>query len=121
MQAAQKVEEQRRKRREVQGWNARICSSHAVQRTLVGMSGTTAAGSRADKKQQQGEAAGYFLRTGPSGGPDVWREPTHRELLDRLGRRSNAYRRKTLLAVEKAMFSSVVVLRRTKITLMMIL
>ena len=67
MQAASKAEEERRKGREVQAWNPRMSSLHAIQRTLGERSGTTAAGSTADEKQQQGEAASDVLRTGPSG------------------------------------------------------
>ena len=49
MQAAQKAEEERRKGREVQEWNARISSLLAVQRVyLEGKSGTFAAVSTAD-------------------------------------------------------------------------
>ena len=61
---------------------------------LKGKSGTTAAGrlSTAGEKQEQDKAAGYVLRTGPSGGLDFRREVTRRALLDRLGRSSNAYR-----------------------------
>ena len=64
-----------------------------VQREgLEGRSGTTASGSTSDEEQQQVEAPGDVLRTGPSGGSDFGREPTRRELLDRLGRSCNAYR-----------------------------
>ena len=63
---------------------------HAVQRALEGRSATTAAGSTADEKQEQGEAAGYVLRTGPTRGPGFRRELT-RGLPHRLGRSSNAY------------------------------
>ena len=69
-----------------------MSSLHAVQRAWEGKSGTTAVGSTADEKQEQGEAVGYVQRTGPSGGPGVRRELTRRGLLDRLGRSSNAYR-----------------------------
>ena len=70
-----------------------MSSLHAVQRALEGRSGTTAAGSRADEKQEeQGEEASYALRTGPSRGPSFRLEPTCRGLLDRLGQGSNAYR-----------------------------
>ena len=49
MQAAQKAEEERRKGREVQEWNARISSLLAVQRVfLEGKSGALAAVSIAD-------------------------------------------------------------------------
>ena len=61
MQAAQKVEEERRKGREVQEWNARMSSLHAVQIALEGKSGTTTVAGRlrtAEKKQEQGKAAG---------------------------------------------------------------
>ena len=59
MQAAQKVEEERRKGWEVQQWNVRMSSLLAVQRAALDeRSGTTAAGGTADEKQQQGEAAG---------------------------------------------------------------
>ena len=92
MQAARKDEEKQRKEREVQEWNARMSSLHAVRKALEGGSGTTAAGSTADEKQEQGEAAAYVLRTGPSGGPDFRRKLTHRGQLDRLGQSSNAYR-----------------------------
>ena len=64
---------------------------HAVQRTLEGRSGTTAAGSTADEKQQQGEATGDVLQTGPNG-PDFRRGLTLRGLLNRLILSSNAYR-----------------------------
>ena len=43
-------------------------------------------------RQEQGEAAGYFQRSGPSGGPGFRRELTRRELLDRLGQSSSAHR-----------------------------
>ena len=66
VQAAQKIEEERRKRREVQEWKARIFSLHAVQRALEGRSATTAVGSTADKRQEQGDATGYVQRTEPS-------------------------------------------------------
>ena len=56
---SQKVEEERRKGWEVQQWNARMSSLLAVQRAALDeRSGTTAAGSTADEKQQQGEAVG---------------------------------------------------------------
>ena len=57
--------------------------------------GTTAAGrlsTTEEKKHEQGEAAGDFQRTGPSGGPGFRRELTRRDMLDRLGRSSNARR-----------------------------
>ena len=57
-------------------------------------SGTTAAGSTADAKQQRSEAVGDVLQTGSIGGADSRREPTCRGLLDRLGRSINAYREK---------------------------
>ena len=82
-------------------------------------SGTTAAGSITDEKQQQGEAGGDVLRTGSSGEPDFRREPTRKGLLDRLGRSSNAYRAEERFALEKAMFPSALVPRRTKFILMM--
>ena len=84
MQAAQKAEEEWRKGREVQEWNARMSSLQAVQIALERRSATTAVGSTADVRQEQGEAAGYFQRTGPSGGPGIWRELTRRGLLERL-------------------------------------
>ena len=96
MQAVQKVEEERRKGQEVQEWNARMFSLHAVQISLEGKSGTTTAAGRLstgeEKKQEQGEAAGYFQWTGPSGGPGFWWQLTRRVLLDRLGQSSNAPR-----------------------------
>ena len=93
MQAAQKAEEERRKEREVQEWNARMSSLRAVQNALEIRSGTsTAAGSTADERKEQGEAAGYIQRTGLIGGPGFRRELTRRGLLDRLGQSSNAYR-----------------------------
>ena len=59
-------------------------------------SGTTTAAGRLstaeEKKQEQGEAAGDFQRTGPSGGPGFRRKLTRRGLLDRLSRSSNARR-----------------------------
>ena len=96
MQAAQKAEEERQKGQEVQEWKARMSSLHAVQVSLEGKSSATTAAGRLstaeEKKQEQGEAAGYFQRTGPSRGPGFWRDLTRRGLLDRLGRSSNAYR-----------------------------
>ena len=96
MQAAQKDEEERQKRQEIQAWNPRMSSLQAVQIALEVKSGTTAAEGRLntadEKKQEQGEAAGYFQRTGPSGGPGFRRELTHRGLLDRLGQRSSTHR-----------------------------
>ena len=93
IQAARKAEEERRNGREVQEWKARMSSSHAVQGAFEGSSGTTAAGrlSTVMEKQEQGEAAGYVLLTGPSGGPDYRREPTRRELLDRLGQNNGGH------------------------------
>ena len=90
--AAQKAEEERRKRREVQEWNARMSSLHAVQKTSEGRSVTPAAGSTADEKQEQEGKSGYVQRTRPSEKPCFRWELTHRGLLDRLGRNSNAYR-----------------------------
>ena len=96
IQAAQKAEEERRKGQEVQEWNARMSSLQAVQIALERKSGTTTAAGRLstaeEKKQEQGGAAGDLQRTGPSGGPGFRWELTHRELLDRLGRSSNARR-----------------------------
>ena len=95
IQAAQKAEEERRKGREVQEWNARMSSLHAFQIALEGKSGTiTAAGrlSTTEEKQEQGEAAGYVQRTGSSGGPGLRRELVRKRLLNRLGQSSNAYR-----------------------------
>ena len=60
MQAARKAEKERRKGWEVHEWNARMSSLHTVQRALEGRSGITAAGSTADEKQEQGEAAGFY-------------------------------------------------------------
>ena len=91
MQAAQKAAKERRKGREVQECNAHMSFLHAVQITLEGRSGTTAAGSTADEKQQQGEATGDVLQTGPNG-PDFRRGLTLRGLLNRLILSSNAYR-----------------------------
>ena len=94
IQEAQKVEEELRKGRLVQEWNAQMSFLLADHRAaLEGRSGTTVADSTADEKQQQGEAVGDVLRTGPSGS-DFRREPTCRGLLDRLGRSSNACRAK---------------------------
>ena len=68
-----------------------MSSLQAVQIALERESGTTAAvGSTADVRQEQGEAAGSFQRTGPSGGPGVRRELTRKGLLNRLGQSSNA-------------------------------
>ena len=89
MQAAQKAEEERRKGREVQEWNACMCSLQAVQIALEKRSATRAT---AVVRQEQGEAAGYFQRTGPSRGPGFRQELTRRGLLDRLGQSSNAHR-----------------------------
>ena len=57
-----------------------------------GVSYYCAVGGTADVRQEQGEAAGYFRRTGPSGGPRFRWELTRRGLLDRLGQSSNAHR-----------------------------
>ena len=94
MQAAHKAEEGRRKGQEVQEeWNARMSSLQAVQIALEKESGTTVAVcSTADVRQEQGEAAGYFQRTGPSGGPGFGQDLTRRGLLDRLGQSSSAHR-----------------------------
>ena len=92
IQAAQKAEEERRKGQEVQGWNPRMSSLQAVQTALERGSATTAVGSTTDVRQEQGEAAGYFQRTGPSGGPGFRGELTRRGLLDRLGQSSSAHR-----------------------------
>ena len=74
-----------------------MSSLHAVQIALEEKSGITAAAGRhstaKDEKQEQGEAAGYVQQTGPSGGPGFRRELT-RDVLDRLGQSSNAYRAK---------------------------
>ena len=98
IQAAQRTEEERRKGQEVQEWNARMSSLRAVQIAMERKSGTTTAAGRLstaeEKKQEQGEAAGDFQRTGPSGGPGFRRELTRRGLLDRLGRSNNARRSK---------------------------
>ena len=98
IQAVQKVEEERRKGQEVQEWNARMSSLRAVQIAMERKSGTTTVAGRLstaeEKKQEQGEAAGDFQRTGPSGGPGFRRELTRRGLLDRLRRSSNARRSK---------------------------
>ena len=61
MQAAQKVEEERRKGEEVYEWNVFMYSLYEVQRAMEGRSATTAVGSTTDEKQEQGEAAGYVL------------------------------------------------------------
>ena len=50
-----------------------MSSSHAVQIALEGKSGTTTTAvgrlrTAEEEKQEQGETAGYFQRTGPSGG-----------------------------------------------------
>ena len=91
MQAAQKAKEDRWKGREVQDENIRMFFLLADQGTFEWRSGTTAASSRADRKQQQDKPTGYVLQTGWSGEPDSRREPTRRGLLDRLGLNSNAY------------------------------
>ena len=119
MEAARKAEEQR-KGGEVQEWNARISSLYAVQRALEGRSVTTAAGSTADDKQQQGEAASCVLRRGSSGRPDFWRELTRRGLLDRLGQRSSAYRAEDPFDGGESDVPSVLGLRRANFTLMML-
>ena len=85
---SQKAKNDRRKGRKVQERNARMSSLHAGQIELEGKSGTTTAAgklSTAEEKQEQGEAASYVQRTGPSGGPGFRRELTRRGLLDRLG------------------------------------
>ena len=92
IQAAQKAEEERRKGQEVQEWNARMSSLQTVQIALETGSATTAVGSTVDVRQEQGKAAGYFQRTGPSGGPSFRRELTRRGLLDRLGQCRSARR-----------------------------
>ena len=95
MQAAHKAEEERRKGQKVQGWNAHVSSLHAVQIALEKSGTVTAAGrlsTAEEKKQEQREAAGYFQRTGPSGGPGFRRELTRKGLLDRLGQSSNTHR-----------------------------
>ena len=94
MHAAQKAEEERRKGQEVQEWNVRMSSLQAVQIVLERWSATTAAavGSTADVRQEQGEAAGYFQRTGPSGGPGFRQELNRRRLLDRLGQTSSPHK-----------------------------
>ena len=58
VQASQKAEEERRNGQEVQEWNARMYSLQAVQIALKTGSATTAVGSTADVRQEQGEAAG---------------------------------------------------------------
>ena len=96
IQAAQKPDEERRKGQEVQEWNARMSSLRAVQIAMERKSGSTTAAGRLsaaeEKRQEQGEAAGDFQRTGPSGGPGFRRELTRRGLLDKLDRSSNARR-----------------------------
>ena len=91
--AASSPESQRRatKGQEVlEEWNARMSSLQAVQIALDRRSATTTAvGSTADVRQEQGEGLGYFQRTGPSGGPGFRRELTRRGLLDRLGQSSS--------------------------------
>ena len=73
-----------------------MSSLRAVQIAMVRKSGTTTAAGRLstaeEKKQEQGETAGYFQRTGPIEGPGFRRELTRRGLLDRPGRSSNARR-----------------------------
>ena len=69
-----------------------MSSLQAIQIALERGSATAAVGNIADARQEQGEAAGNFQRTGPSGGPGFRRELTRRGLLDRLGRSSNARR-----------------------------
>ena len=73
-----------------------MTSLRAVQIATETKSGPTTAAGRLstaeEKRQEQGEAAGDFQRTGPSGGPGFRRELTRRGLLDRLGRSSNARR-----------------------------
>ena len=98
MHAAQKAEEERRKGQEVQDkeWNARMSSFQAVQIALERWSATTAVGSTADVRQEQGDAAGYFQPTWPSGGPGLRRELTRRKLLNRLGQSSSAHRAEDL-------------------------
>ena len=59
---------------------------------MEGRSGTTAAGTTADEKQEQDEAAVCVQRTGPNGRSGFRRELTCRRVLDRLGRSSNAYK-----------------------------
>ena len=110
---------------EVQEWNARMSSLHAVQIALGGESGTTTAAGRLstseEEKQEQGKAAGYFQGTGPSGGPGFRREPTRRGLLHRLGQSSNAHKAEGPFdGGERMIFPSALVLWRTKIALMMI-
>ena len=92
IQAAQKAEEERRKGREVQEWNARMSFLQAVQIVLERRSAITAVGSAADERQKQREAVGYVQRTGPSGGPGFRRELNRRGLLDRQGQSSKVYR-----------------------------
>ena len=73
-----------------------MSSLRAVQIAMERKSGTTTAagslGTAGEKKQEQGEAAGNFQRTGPSGCPGFRRELTRRGLLDKLGRSSKARR-----------------------------
>ena len=73
-----------------------MSSLRAVKIAMERKSGTTAAAGRLstaeEKKQEQGEVAGYFQRTGPSGGPGIRWELTCRRLLDMRGRSSNAHR-----------------------------
>ena len=66
----------------------------AVQiEAFEGRLGTTAAGSTADENpQQQCEAAGDILTTGPSEESDFKPDPTRRRLLKMLRRSSKAYR-----------------------------
>ena len=61
MQAAQKTEEKRRKGREVYEGNICMSSLLEVQRAIEGRSSTTAAGSRADEKQEEEEVTGDVL------------------------------------------------------------
>ena len=63
-----------------------------MQIALERRSATTAVGSTADARQEQGEAVRYLQRTGPSGCLDFRRELTRRELLDRLSQSSSAHR-----------------------------
>ena len=56
-----------------------------------GGSAITAVDNTVDKKQVQGEATGYVLRTGPKEGPGFRWKLTCRGQLDRLGRSSKAY------------------------------
>ena len=94
IQEVQKVEEDRQKGRKAQECNAHMPSLFAVQKVILeGRSRTTAAGSTADEKQQQGKAAGDSLQKRP-GRPEYRQKPTRSALLDRLDQRSNAYRAK---------------------------